>query len=55
MISSKLAIKYEKEVNNTEYVFLGQNRINWVDSVRHLDNWRVQGENQRCQYFDIPN
>ena len=38
MTSSKLAIKYEKEVNNTEYVFLGQNRINWVDSVRHLDN-----------------
>ena len=31
-----LAIKYGKEVNDTEYVLLGQNRINWVDSVKHL-------------------
>ena len=29
------AIKYGKEVNDTEYVLLGQNRINWVDSVKH--------------------
>ena len=29
-----LAIKYGKEVNGTEYVLLGQNRINWVDSVQ---------------------
>ena len=29
-----LAIKYGKEVNDTEYVLLGQNRINWVDSVK---------------------
>ena len=34
-----LAIKYGKEVNNTEYVLLGQDRINWVDSVRHLGNY----------------
>ena len=34
-----LAIKYGKEVNDTEYVLLGQNRINWVDSVKHLDNY----------------
>ena len=34
-----LAIKYGKEVNDTEYVLLGQNRINWVDSVRHLGNY----------------
>ena len=34
-----LAIKYGKEVNNTEYVLLGQNRINWVDSVKHLGNY----------------
>ena len=31
-----LAIKYGKEVNDTEYVLLGQNKINWVDSVKHL-------------------
>ena len=30
-----LAIKYGKEVNDTEYVLLGQTRINWVNSVRH--------------------
>ena len=29
-----LAIKYGKEVNDTEYVLLGQSRINWVDSVK---------------------
>ena len=34
-----LAIKYGKEVNDTEYVLLGQNRINWVDSVKHLGNY----------------
>ena len=34
-----LAIKYGKEVNYTAYVLLGQNRINWVDSVRHLGNY----------------
>ena len=34
-----LTIKYGKEVNNTEYVLLGHNRINWVDSVRHLGNY----------------
>ena len=33
------AIKYGKEVNDTEYVLLGQNRINWVDSVKHLGNY----------------
>ena len=33
------AIKYGKEVRDTEYVLLGQNRINWVDSVRHLGNY----------------
>ena len=26
-------------MNNTEYVLLGQIRINWVDSVRHLSNY----------------
>ena len=36
---NQFAIKYGKEVNNTEYVLLGQNRINWVDSVRHLGNY----------------
>ena len=34
-----LAIKYGKEMNNTEYVLLGQNRINWVDSVKYLGNY----------------
>ena len=34
-----LAIKYGKEVNDTEYVLLGQNRINWDDSVKHLGNY----------------
>ena len=34
-----LAIKYGKEVNDTKYVLLGQNRINWVDSLRHLGNY----------------
>ena len=34
-----LAIKYGKEVNNTEYVLLGQNTINLVESVRHLGNY----------------
>ena len=26
-------------MNDTEYVLLGQNRINWVDSVKHLGNY----------------
>ena len=34
-----VAIKYRKEVNDTEYVLLGQNIINWVDSVKHLGNY----------------
>ena len=34
-----LANKYGNEVNDTEYVLLGQNRINWVDSVKHLGNY----------------
>ena len=33
------AIKYGKEVNDTEYVLLGQNGINWVDTVKHLGNY----------------
>ena len=31
-----LAIKYGKQVNNTEYVLLGENRINWVKSMREF-------------------
>ena len=42
-----LATKYRKEVNDTEYVLLDQNRINWVDSVRHLGNYF------NTQLFDI--
>ena len=34
-----LAIKYGNEVIGTEYVLLGQNIINWVDSVKHLGNY----------------
>ena len=34
-----LAIKHRKEVSHTEYVLLGQNIINWVVSVKHLDNY----------------
>ena len=26
-------------MNGTEYVLLGQNKINWVDSVKHLGNY----------------
>ena len=33
-----LAIKYRKEVNHTEHVLLGHNRINWVDCVKDLVN-----------------
>ena len=33
-----IAIKDGKEVNGTEYVFLGQYQINWVDSLKHLSN-----------------
>ena len=32
-----LAIKYGNEVNDTEYLLLSQNRINWVDNVKHFD------------------
>ena len=31
--------KCGKEVNDTEHVLLGLNRINWVDSVKHLGNY----------------
>ena len=34
-----LAIKYGNEMIGTEYVLLGQNKINWVDSVKHLGNY----------------
>ena len=30
---------YGNEVIGTEYVLLEQNKINWVDSVKHLDNY----------------
>ena len=33
------AIKYGNEVIGTEYVLLGQSKINWVDSVKHLGNY----------------
>ena len=37
--SKKLpALMYGKEVNDTEYVLLGQNAINRVDGVKHLGN-----------------
>ena len=32
-------IKYGYEANNTECVLLGHNKINWVDSVKHLGNY----------------
>ena len=34
-----LAIKYGKEMNDTEYVLLGHNKINLVDSEKHLGNY----------------
>ena len=37
--NKSLAIKNGNEVNNTEYVLLSENIINWVDSVRHLGNY----------------
>ena len=36
-----LAIKYGNEVIDTEYVLLGQNKINWVDSVKHLGSYFI--------------
>ena len=41
-ISKKsLSMYYGQKVNNTEYVLLGQNTINWIDSVKHF-----------CKYFN---
>ena len=40
-----LAIKYGNEVNGIDYVLLGQNKINWVDSVKHLGNTQLSDSN----------
>ena len=34
-----LSIKYGSEVKENEYLKLGNNKINWVSSVRHLGNF----------------
>ena len=36
---TSLAIKYGEGVFDNEAVYLGENRIIWVDSVRHLGNF----------------
>ena len=40
-----LAIKYGNKVNGIDYVLLRLNKINWVDSVKHLGNTQLSDSN----------